>query len=597
MKTIISAIQFVVSRSFKAAKLLFSIYILANVLLSFTNILNIFIFKEIVDTANNSKTLFNLSLLSIIVIRLILEIISKVISRYAEYIWYVFDIKQLFFNYTDFLKKLSSFDMANFENAATHDLIWRAFNRFQWHVRYYLDTFIKFFSKAIELSASIIIFIFASPISALFVVISNLVPIYLRSVLGSQNFNIYKADSEIVRKYEYLHSMTVNRETLMELKQFQGFGFLKERLFSLYNLFTGRQMVQYKKQWILLTLADMLPLLAIFSFLFVIVKQLQLGQITTGTFVFLFTNIFIFSGALNQLSVYLGALSSDGHFMHDAINFFQVKQNIVFPKVSQAHEKDMLKKLEKPTIVIENLSFKYPNAEHLILKNINLSIPYGQNAALIGENGAGKTTLVKLLLRAYDPTEGRILINGIDLKEVPESLLFKMYSTLFQSFGKFYLTIKENLELAAGKKLSDEEYIQALKLSNAWNYIKDFPKQLDQQLGPTYKDGVDLSGGQWQQLAIARALIRKTSVLILDEPTSAIDAKAETEIFDRLNKQTKENTLIFISHRFSTIKDAERIIVLDKGKILEDGNHEQLIKNNLKYAQLYTMQAERYQRE
>lgn len=594
MKTTIKAIQFVLRRANGASSLLFSIFVVTSIFLSFTNILNIFIFKEIIDAANNKETVLRLGLFGIIVLRIGLEAFNKVAGRYNEYIWLALDTKQLFYNYSAFLKKLSSFDLANFEDTQTHDLIWRAFNRFQWHIRYYLDTSIKLFSRVLELSASIFIFFIASPMGATLLVIANIIPIYIRSVLGEQNFNIYKADSETVRRYEYLQSMAVNRETLMEFKQFQGFGFLKDRLFALYSSFTGRQMRQYKKQWLWLTLVDMLPILALAWFLINIVTMLQSGHITTGSFVFLFSNIFIFSSALSQLSGHLGSLTTDAHFMFDAINFFNVKQHVSFITLNSQQEHEMLQKLQKPTIVLENISFKYPHADRDVLKNISLTIPYGQNVALIGENGAGKTTLVKLLLRIYDPTEGRILINGIDLKDIPESLFFTLYSTLFQSFGKFYLTIRENLELAAGRKLTDEEYIRALKLSNAWNYVKDFSKTLDQQLGPTYKDGVDLSGGQWQQLAIARALIRKASVLILDEPTSAIDAKAETEIFDRLNNHTKENTLIFISHRFSTIKDAERIIVLDKGKLTEDGNHAQLMKNNEKYAKLYTMQAERY---
>ncbi len=151
--------------------------------------------------------------------------------------------------------------------------------------------------------------------------------------------------------------------------------------------------------------------------------------------------------------------------------------------------------------------------------------------------------------------------------------------------------------LAAGKKLTEEECIKALKLSNAWQYVKDFPETIDQILGPTYKNGVDLSGGQWQQLAISRALVRVTPVLVLDEPTSAIDARAEMEIFQRLNRETQNKTLIYISHRFSTIKDAHRIIVLDKGAIIEDGNHQELMKKEGKYMKLYSMQAERYLRE
>lgn len=597
MKITLQAIQFVLKRSFLASPLLFVIYASIQIVLAFTSIINIFIFKEIIDTANGLSSLFGLTLVILISLRVSLDVLEKVSSRFAEYIWYVWDTKQIFVNYSAFLKKLASFDFANFEHPETHDLIWRAFNRFQWHVRYYLDTVMKFFSKSIELSASIFIFAIASPLSAFLIILTNLVSIYVRTVLGSQNFNIYKADSEIVRRFDYLHGMAVNRETLMELKQFRGFDFLKERLFVLYRSFTGRQIRQYKKQWIWLTLVDMLPIGAIAIFLFIILGELQAGTMSTGVFVFLFTNIFVFSGALRQLSGDLGSLSSDGHFIHDAIQFFAVKQTITFPSISTAQKEELRKALKNPTITLEHVSFSYPNTSHKVLQNINITIPYGQNIALIGENGAGKTTLVKLLLRVYDPSEGVIKINGIDLKEIPSDLFFDLYSTLFQSFGKFYLTIRENLVLAAGKKLTDEECVKALKLSNAWQYVKDFPETIDQILGPTYKNGVDLSGGQWQQLAIARALVRTAPILVLDEPTSAIDAKAEMEIFQRLNRETQDKTLIYISHRFSTIKDAHRIIVLDKGTIIEDGNHQELMKKEGKYMKLYSMQAERYMRE
>jgi len=182
MKTTLQAIHVVLSRAFKAGKFLFSLYLILSVVLSFTNIINIYIFKEIVDTANNNNTIFNFNLITLISIRLIIEIISKVLSRCSEYFWYVFDTKQLFFNYNDFLKKLSSFDMENFENPTTSDLIWRAYSRFEWHVRYYLDTFIKFVSKGIEFVASIIIFAMASPMGAIFITLCNIFPIYFRSV-------------------------------------------------------------------------------------------------------------------------------------------------------------------------------------------------------------------------------------------------------------------------------------------------------------------------------------------------------------------------------------------------------------------------------
>jgi len=592
----VQAIKFVVVRTLQASKTLLILYVFLSVIMSLTTIINIFIFKEIIDAAGGQKTIFELSIVSLIVLRLVYEVINKAIEKLAEYLWNLIDIKQTIFNTTEFVNKLSTLDLSRFENPQTYDKIWRSFNRIPWQLRAYLDAAIRLLERSIKLSISIIIFVLASPLGALLIIISNIIPIIVRAKIGEQTFNIYKADSETRRRFEYSSSLVQQRDTLIEIKQFQGFKFIKEKLLSIWYLFSKKQIALFKKAWITLTFIEMLPVLALFCFLLIIVSQLENHLITTGTFVFLFTNIFVFSGALNGISYFLGQLLADSHFIHDAIDFYNIKGSITFPKINLSEKDELIHKLKNPTIVIENVSFRYPNSEKPALRNINLTIPYGQNIALIGENGAGKTTLVKLLLRVYDPIEGKILLNGVDLKHVPEDFIFKTYSTLFQSFGKFYLTIRENMELAAGTKLSDDEYTRALKLSNAWKYIEKFPKQLGQQLGPNYTDGVDLSGGQWQQLAIGKALIRKTPVLILDEPTSSIDAKAEMEIFDRLNKETKDRTVIFISHRFSTIKDAQRIIVIDKGTIIEDGNHEQLMKNRGKYAMLYTLQAERYLR-
>lgn len=593
----IQAVKFVVSKALQACKKQLIVYCLLTFFVSFSTLVNMFIFKEIIDVAGGLPSIFGLGIISLIIVRLIYEILSKVLTRYSEYIWNIIDLKLTIFNTGDFVDKLETLDLANFENSKTFDKIWRSFNRIPWQIRAYLESTIQFISQIVALSVSIVIFFFASPIIALFIVITNIIPVIVRAKLGEQSFNIYKADSETKRKFEYSSTLVTNREMLVEIKQYQGFPFIKRVIMSLYKTFASKQELLFRRSWKYLALVEMLPTIAIFIFLIDLANKLTSNNITIGTFVFLFTNIFIFFSALMQLTMYLGRLITDSPFIHDSIDFYNVTPTIIFPKLEQTEKDRLVEKLKKPTISIRNLSFRYQNSQINALSNINLTIPYGQNLALIGKNGAGKTTLVKLLLRVYDPTEGDIFINDISLKDVPESVLFNLYSTLFQSFGKFYLTIKENMELAAGKSLSNDEYEKALKLSNAWNYIKDFPKGLNQQLGANYTDGTDLSGGQWQLLAISRALVRKTPVLILDEPTSAVDAKSETEIFDRLNKETKNSTLIFISHRFSTIKDAQRIVVLDKGKVTEDGDHASLIKKGGQYAKLFTVQAERYLRD
>jgi len=594
---VIQAVKFVVIRTYKAAGSLLILYAALTVFVSLLSIFNMLVFKEVIDAANGQKTLLGLSIFSLIVFWIIYAIVNKIVEKLAEYLWNIIDLKQTIYNTGEFVNKLSTLDLSNFESPQTYDKIWRSFNRIPWQLKYYLDLAIKLLGKTVELSISILIFFIASPLNAVLIILANIIPVLVKSKLGEQTFNIYKADSEIRRRFEYASSLVTQRDTLIEIKQFQGFKFIKEKLLLIYNSFSKKQSAQFKKAWLSLTVVEMIPIIVTLIFLLTIAFQLNNKTISSGTFVFLFLNILVFNGALWNVSYFLGGLISDSHFIHDAIDYYNIKRTIDFPELSPSQEKDLLEKIKNPTITVENVTFHYPNAAKIVLKNINFTIPYGQNLALIGENGAGKTTLVKLLIRVYDPTEGRILLNGIDLKNIPENILFKIYSTLFQSFGKFYLTIRENMELGAGTKLTDEEYIKTLKLSSAWNYVNNFPKKLDQQLGPNYTDGVDLSGGQWQQLAISKALVRQTPVLILDEPTSSVDAKAETEIFDRLSNETKDRTVIFISHRFSTIKDANRIVVIDKGKIIEDGNHERLMKNKGKYATLYTLQAERYLRK
>ena len=594
---VIQAVKFVVIRTYKAAGSLLILYAALTVFVSLLSIFNMLVFKEVIDAANGQKTLLGLSIFSLIVFWIIYAIVNKIVEKLAEYLWNIIDLKQTIYNTGEFVNKLSTLDLSNFESPQTYDKIWRSFNRIPWQLKYYLDLAIKLLGKTVELSISILIFFIASPLNAVLIILANIIPVLVKSKLGEQTFNIYKADSEIRRRFEYASSLVTQRDTLIEIKQFQGFKFIKEKLLLIYNSFSKKQSAQFKKAWLSLTVVEMIPIIVTLIFLLTIAFQLNNKAISSGTFVFLFLNILVFNGALWNVSYFLGGLISDSHFIHDAIDYYNIKRTIDFPELSPSQEKDLLEKIKNPTITVENVTFHYPNAAKIVLKNINFTIPYGQNLALIGENGAGKTTLVKLLIRVYDPTEGRILLNGIDLKNIPENILFKIYSTLFQSFGKFYLTIRENMELGAGTKLTDEEYIKTLKLSSAWNYVNNFPKKLDQQLGPNYTDGVDLSGGQWQQLAISKALVRQTPVLILDEPTSSVDAKAETEIFDRLSNETKDRTVIFISHRFSTIKDANRIVVIDKGKIIEDGNHERLMKNKGKYATLYTLQAERYLRK
>lgn len=589
--------RFSLASVWRAARSNFLIILTCTTVVALTSIVNLFTFRDIINAASGLPTTFDLSLVGVLILRFAYELLKKTLDGILGYNWQLLDTKQVIYLHRAFVDKVATLDLKSFESPHLVGLMNRAYSRLQFQVKLYLNSIIQAFASLIELGITIAIFFVASPWFAIAIVIANFIPIMVRSKNAYGVFMIYRADDQTRRRYGYVSNLVTQRETLPEIKINRAFPFIKERLTKIYRIFTNKQLKLEKRFQIYGTLAEYLPILTVFCFSLYLARQLLIGNLSTGNFVLLFTNIFVFAGALSRFGQYLGQLHADSFFIDEVREFFAVTPQITFPSLAPNPKLALAAKLTHPTIELRDVSFYYPKASTPALDHINLTIPPGQNLALIGENGAGKTTLVKLLLRMYDPTQGTILVNGVDLRNLPDDLLFSLYSCLFQSFGKFNLTVRENLELAAGKKLTEEQMIEYLKFSNAWEFIATTKHQLSQQLGPEYTDGTDLSGGEWQRLAIARAYAKQAPVLILDEPTSAVDARSEMEIFDRLNQKMRTNTLIFISHRFSTIKDAERIAVLDKGRITEDGNHQQLMQNKGKYSQLYAMQANRYQRE
>src|SRR5690606_17941308 len=229
-------------------------------------------------------------------------------------------------------------------------------------------------------------------------------------------------------------------------------------------------------------------------------------------------------------------------------------------------------------------------------RNINFGLKAGEKLAFVGENGAGKTTLIKLLLRFYEPTEGEIMLDGIPVKEYNQTQYQQYFGVIFQDFVKFELTLRENIAMGEIEEIGNLPCLESsTEKSLANEVISSVPKGYDQQLGKRFKQGKDLSGGQWQKIAIARAYMKDAEVLILDEPTSALDARAETEAFQRFIKLTEGKTAVIISHRFSTVRIADRIMVLKDGTVHEIGTHEELMKNNALYAELFNLQAAGYQ--
>ena len=246
-------------------------------------------------------------------------------------------------------------------------------------------------------------------------------------------------------------------------------------------------------------------------------------------------------------------------------------------------------------IDLAGVSFEYPGTERPVLRNLNIGLRAGERVAIVGENGAGKTTLVKLLTRLYDPTAGSIELDGVDYRDYDIAGLRKLFGVAFQDHVEFHLTARENVGFGDIERLDDTDAImEAVRSAAAQEMVERLPSGLATMLGRTLGEGTDLSGGQWQKLALARAFFRDGAVLILDEPTAALDARAEHELFEQILAESRGRTTIIISHRFSTVRSADRILVLHEGEIVEDGDHAGLMKRNGRYAEMFRLQASRY---
>ncbi|MFH1960688.1 MAG: ABC transporter ATP-binding protein, partial [Patescibacteria group bacterium] len=318
-------------------------------------------------------------------------------------------------------------------------------------------------------------------------------------------------------------------------------------------------------------------------------KKALFGLISIGTF-----NLYL--SAFNRITNSLQMIFSDLATLYEN-NLYLEDLFVLLNMPKESFEQIGGKKIDNKEIEIkiENLSFSYPGSSKLVLKNINMVIKPKESVALVGHNGAGKTTFVKLLCGLYTPTSGQILINGIPLSELDLASYRQLVSIVFQDFSYYHFTAKENIGFGDLDNLhNDEKIISASKKAGAHEFISGLANGYKQQIGKHFEGGVNLSMGQFQKLALARAFMKDSSVMILDEPTASSDTKAELKLFSHIEKIADKKSLILISHRFSTVKIAQKIYVIEKGEIIEEGNHRSLMDKGGIYAKLYTMQAESY---
>jgi ATP-binding cassette subfamily B protein len=392
------------------------------------------------------------------------------------------------------------------------------------------------------------------------------------------------------RQMDYLRQVAGSREGAKEVKLFGLNKFFTNRFQALANRIYLEDVTLSRSKLIVGGLLGVIGTLGYYgAYVYVIWRTLR-GAYDLAQFSFLTAAIQQASSNLQQVFSTASGIADQALFLTDLIAFFDMKPTVQSNPDGLRTPQPIQRGFE-----FRNVSFAYPGTDRRVLKNFNLTLSPGERIALIGENGQGKTTVVKLITRLYDPTEGQILLDGIDLREYSLEDLHSHIGVIFQDFMRFEMTARENISVGRVDRPHQQADIEsAAHKSLADTVVSKLADGYDQMLGRRFEGGVELSGGEWQKIALARAYLRDAQLLILDEPTAALDARSELEVFERFAELTEGKMALLISHRFSTVRMADRIVVLEGGRLIEEGNHQQLMAHAGVYAGMFEMQAASY---
>ena len=392
------------------------------------------------------------------------------------------------------------------------------------------------------------------------------------------------------RQLDYLRFLGASAQSAKEVKIFGLGGFLTERYRALATAIDAENRSLAIRRAIAGSALNLVSTGGYYGAYAVVLVKTLAGSISIGTFTFL-TGAFSRSRAyIEKILSSFNDISEQALYLKDLFDFFELQPAIRPTPGALPAPRPILRGFE-----FQNVTFGYPGSDRAVVRNIHFRLHAGEKVALIGRNGAGKTTLVKLLARLYDPTEGRILLDGVDLRDYDVEDLRREIGVIFQDYMRYDAIVRENIGFGQVDALADHGRIElAAEKSLAKPMIDGLPGRFDQMVGRRFEGGVDLSGGEWQKFALARAYMRDAQLLILDEPTATLDAQAEYEVFQRFADLTRGRMAVLISHRFSTVRMADRILVLSDGAIRESGTHAELVALGGHYAQLFEMQAAGY---
>jgi ABC-type multidrug transport system fused ATPase/permease subunit len=449
---------------------------------------------------------------------------------------------------------------------------------------------INILSNLVQLAISAFVIIQFNWLLFLIYIILNIPNLLVNIKYSQKVWGIWGSETPYRRLWAVLWDLLYQRDDLQEIKINRTGPKILNKMQSFYDkFFEERSALENKKlkaQIFTLVLSQGASVLLYY----ILIKQVIGQDIAIGTFTFYISSLTIFK---NSVSLFVGYISNqyqDTFVVKQLFDFLDLK-NVITSKIGSPKVP-----ITAPLVEFKNVSFHYPHNKQLIFNNLNLTINPGEKVAIVGVNGAGKSSLMKLLLRFYDVTEGEILVNGVNIKDIDLDSYYDLIGVLFQNYINYQFLVKDAIAAAAlNEEANIELAIKSARESGANLFIEQYGEQYETQLGKEFEKGIDPSVGQWQKLAMARTFYKNPKLYILDEPTSSIDAEAEERIFESVAALPKDISVILISHRFSTVRHADTIVVLEDGKIIEQGTHEDLMKIKGRYFKLFTIQAKGYQ--